>query len=105
MLMPVISIRQPWAALIVAGIKDVENRTWRFPVHLTGKVVLVHTGIKPDPSFSVVHQYYDARPGHPEAYRAGGIVGSVVLDGHTRNSGSRWAIPGPEIVTPDTLKS
>src|SRR5262245_43664932 len=24
-----LSIRQPWASLIVAGIKDVENRTWR----------------------------------------------------------------------------
>lgn len=24
-----LSIRQPWAWLIVAGVKDVENRTWR----------------------------------------------------------------------------
>ena len=23
-----LSIRQPWAALIVAGLKDIENRTW-----------------------------------------------------------------------------
>lgn len=26
--MKAITIRQPWAALIVAGIKDIENRTW-----------------------------------------------------------------------------
>jgi len=24
-----ISVRQPWAWLIVAGVKDIENRTWR----------------------------------------------------------------------------
>ena len=27
--MKVLSVRQPWAGLIVAGIKTVENRTWR----------------------------------------------------------------------------
>lgn len=27
--MKVLSIQQPWAALICAGIKDVENRTWK----------------------------------------------------------------------------
>jgi hypothetical protein len=24
-----LTVRQPWASLIIAGIKDVENRTWR----------------------------------------------------------------------------
>ena len=27
--MKVLSIQQPWASLIVAGIKDIENRTWK----------------------------------------------------------------------------
>ena len=27
----VLSVRQPWASLIAAGIKDVENRTWSTP--------------------------------------------------------------------------
>ena len=27
----VISIRQPWASLVIMGIKDVENRTWTTP--------------------------------------------------------------------------
>lgn len=26
--MYVLSVRQPWAALIMAGLKDIENRTW-----------------------------------------------------------------------------
>ena len=42
--LPALSIRQPWASLIVAGLKDVENRNWptrfrgRFWVH-AGKAV------------------------------------------------------------------
>lgn len=41
--MRVLSVRQPWAALIVAGWKDIENRTWqtsyrgRIAVHASGK--------------------------------------------------------------------
>ena len=27
--MKVLSVQQPWASLICAGIKDVENRTWK----------------------------------------------------------------------------
>lgn len=41
--LPVISIRQPWAEAIVAGLKDVENRSWR--THFRGPV-LIHAGSK-----------------------------------------------------------
>lgn len=37
--MKAISIRQPWASLIVLGIKDIENRSW--PTSQRG-IVLVH---------------------------------------------------------------
>jgi hypothetical protein len=36
-----LSIRQPWAWLIVNGYKDVENRTW--PTHVRGPI-LIHAG-------------------------------------------------------------
>lgn len=42
--MKVLSIRQPWAALIIAGHKDIENRTWEtrlrgtFAVHASQKI-------------------------------------------------------------------
>ena len=36
-----ISIRQPWAWLIVEGLKDIENRTW--PTRFKGRV-LIHAG-------------------------------------------------------------
>lgn len=39
--MKAITIKQPWASLIVAGIKDIENRTW--PTKYRG-TVLIHAG-------------------------------------------------------------
>ena len=38
-----ITIKQPWAYLIAAGIKDIENRTW--PTKFRGRV-LVHAAAK-----------------------------------------------------------
>jgi ASCH domain-containing protein len=46
MLMPALSIRQPWAWAICAGCKDVENRSWNtkhrgpFVVHAGGHPAL-----------------------------------------------------------------
>ena len=39
-----ITIKQPWASLIVEGIKDIENRTWK--TNFRGRV-LVHAAAKP----------------------------------------------------------
>lgn len=41
-----ISVKQPWAALLVAGIKTVEVRTW--PTRARGPV-LIHASKNPDP--------------------------------------------------------
>ena len=38
-----ITIKQPWASLIVEGIKDIENRTWK--TNFRGRA-LVHAGAK-----------------------------------------------------------
>lgn len=43
----VLSIRQPWASLIVDGLKDVENRSWK--TAWRGRL-LVHSARRPDPS-------------------------------------------------------
>ncbi|HVF59232.1 MAG TPA: ASCH domain-containing protein [Thermoanaerobaculia bacterium] len=42
---PALSVRQPWADLIVWGIKDVENRTWR--TDFRGNL-LIHAGMRID---------------------------------------------------------
>lgn len=36
--LPVLTVRQPWAELIIAGLKLVENRPWRF--HYRGPLVI-----------------------------------------------------------------
>lgn len=41
-----ISIRQPWASLIVSGYKLVENRSWKLPQKYFGKDILIHAGMK-----------------------------------------------------------
>lgn len=42
--MKTLSIQQPWASLICAGIKDVENRTWK-AAEIPGKI-LIHASSK-----------------------------------------------------------
>ena len=42
--MKTLSIQQPWASLVCAGIKDVENRTWK-PAEVPGRI-LIHASSK-----------------------------------------------------------
>lgn len=43
-----LSIKQPWAYLIAAGIKDIENRTWKCPEKYIGQRILIHASAKPE---------------------------------------------------------
>ena len=49
-MIPALSIRQPWAWLIVNGFKDIENRDW--PTNFRGRL-LVHAGQ------TMARRYYD----------------------------------------------
>lgn len=40
--MKAITVKQPWASLIVEGTKDVENRSWKCPEKYIGQRVLIH---------------------------------------------------------------
>jgi hypothetical protein len=79
-----LSIRQPWAWLIVNGFKDIENRDW--PTPFRGEF-LVHAGLtcKPadyDAAMRFVEAVNPALVQHvPElgALRRGGIVGMATL--------------------------
>jgi hypothetical protein len=44
--MKAFSVRQPWAYLICAGIKPIENRTWKLPEKHKGERVLIHASAK-----------------------------------------------------------
>ena len=80
-----LTIRQPWASLIMAGIKDVENRSK--PTHFRGTIA-VHAGKGVSAEGMTAH-------GHLiEDYPAGAIIGTVDIVGCVRDSGSEWAMDG-----------
>jgi hypothetical protein len=62
----VISIRQPWANLIVRGVKDVENRTWKTDYR---GPLLIHASKK----FDYDGQYWILE-NFPKALKPGGII-------------------------------
>lgn len=114
MKMPVLSIRQPWAGLIVLGFKDIENRTWKTPQAMIGKDFLIHAGKQPDPAvidrqehnpivsaaFALAsrcgvhgHSFDQAVQSHPQAFNMGGIVGMARIVTCLTDSGSCWASP------------
>ena len=87
-----LSIRQPWAWLILHGGKDIENRDW--PTKFRGRV-LVHA------SKGMTHDEYDDalffsfgkainRPPCMDAVPRGGIVGSVEIVDCVQRHSSDW---------------
>lgn len=83
-----LSVMQPWSWLIVAGHKDIENRTW--PTRFRGSV-LIHAGRKHDgdPDF---WEFDDIEP--PERFDMGGIVGVAEIVDCVTHSASHWFV-GP----------
>jgi hypothetical protein len=83
--MKALTVRQPWASLITAGLKDVENRTWRTNFRGT---LLVHAGrVDRLPMLEFGH-LLTAAP------LVGAVVGTVEVVDCVRDSESPWAIPG-----------
>ena len=98
-----LSIRQPWAWLIVNGWKDIENRSW--PTRFRGSV-LIHAGKSPMDE----DEWYDIRAGRnlvdglpisPDYTPPGdnwndlgwgGMVGIADIVGCVQQSTSRWFV-------------
>jgi hypothetical protein len=115
-----ISIRQPWAGLIVLGIKGVENRSWKCPERYIGREVLIQAGLRPDDGISrgesgwehdiqgaardiaeeagFLAPLYRAQWERPrdfvDAFLLGHVVGAVTITGCVRDSDFPWAMPG-----------
>lgn len=92
--MKAISIRQPWAWLIINAGKDIENRCW--PTKLRGRV-LVHAakGMTRD-EYADVEDFLATHPGSgiqlppASALERGGIIGSVEIADCVTESKSPW---------------
>lgn len=90
--MRAITIRQPWAELIVLGKKDVENRSWR--TRHRGPL-LIHAGAGAD------WDYFEEYAVRDDAVR-GAIIGVVELLECTKKRASDWhvshqAVPHHEV--------
>lgn len=96
--MKAITIKQPWASLIVHGIKDIENRTWK--TNFRGRI-LIHAGSKKDtsPKPLLTEKQYDLAGGVSGYGRhifgdMGAIIGSVEIVDCVQNHPSVWAEKG-----------
>lgn len=87
--LPAISVRQPWAWLIVNGFKDIENRSWTTRYRGT---VLIHAGQSRADFTTEVLDAIHARFGIvvPDALDIGGIVGAVDIVDCVKTHPSKW---------------
>lgn len=96
--MKALTVKQPWASLIVDGIKDIENRTW--PTKFRGRI-LIHAGAKPDKepymlfNDEQLEEIDDCVMDVIESYEnTGAIIGSVEIVDCVQNHISIWAEKG-----------
>jgi ASCH domain len=88
--MKALSVRQPYAWLIVSGHKDIENRDWA--TNFRGRV-LIHAGLTyPKRNYRDDAEIFGARYGaYPERdTMLGGIVGVATITGCVTASDSEW---------------
>jgi hypothetical protein len=102
--MKVLSVKQPWASLIVNGIKDVENRVWK--TNYRGEL-LIHATAEPAFEFSQYTIHFKAaqiieyvnylgkstNQFNPDKIINSAIIGKVDLVDCIKDSKSVWAIP------------
>ena len=95
--MKAITIKQPWASLIVDGVKDIENRTW--PTNYRG-LVLVHAGSAKQYPFTRILTPYqieeadgklDYKQPFDVLFPKGAIIGTVNIVDCVTNHPSIWA--------------
>jgi hypothetical protein len=84
-----LTLKQPWAAAILWGGKDVENRSW--PTRFRGEVH-IHAGSRDDPAW-MDSPMAEAIAAIPEGLRSlhGLILGTVEITGCVRDASSPWA--------------
>jgi hypothetical protein len=55
--LPVLSLWQPWATLIIVGVKTIETRSWRAPKSIIGQRIAIHATKKPPKEDQRVGEY------------------------------------------------
>ena len=99
--MKVLTIKQPWAYLIAAGIKDIENRTWKCPKKYIGERALIHASasapksirelLNADQIDTVFKSDLYNNTDFAKQYSTGAIIGSIEIVDCVVNHSSIWA--------------
>jgi hypothetical protein len=97
--MKAITIKQPWASLIVHGIKNIENRTWPCPKKYLGQRVLIHSSVCYEKKFKInltneqMKQAFSliSEKSISGQWKFGTIIGSVEIVDCVQNHSSIWA--------------
>ncbi len=89
--MKALTIRQPWASLIMAGIKDVENRGWS--TGYRGELA-IYAGRAVDRSALAAHAHLLSLEAPGDVLPAGGVLGTVQLLDVVTDHQSPWAEAG-----------
>lgn len=84
-LVKIITVRQPWAHLIVNGSKNIENRSW--PTSYRGPV-LIHAGLNINRTLCRKNRL------DPQLLQMGGIIGTAEIVTCVSKHRSRWFL-GP----------
>lgn len=88
-MMKTLSIRQPWAWLIVNGFKDIENRTWR--TGFRGRFLIQASLSFDDFGYMIIKRDFPhIKMPEKKEFERGGIVGSAELIDCVDCSDSRW---------------
>lgn len=96
--MKVLTVKQPWAGLIVQGLKDIENRTWK--TNYRG-LLFIHAGASKfdeklgsyftnDQSIALGHEEFQ----FASCQQYSAIIGSVWVVDCVQNHPSLWAEKG-----------
>lgn len=83
-----ITIKQPWAWLIIYGDKDVENRTWY--TEYVGSVFVHASKTFDQNGYEYIKRHGLWRFTNGETFRKGGIIGIVEILTCTKHDSSDW---------------
>ena len=86
--MKCLSIYQPWAWLVVTGVKDVENRSWKCP-HRGPLLIHASKRFDQDGYWRLQREFGLTLP-DPNDFDYGGIVGAVRMVGCVPHCNSPW---------------
>jgi hypothetical protein len=87
--MKALSIREPWAWLILHAGKDIENRNWSCPAR--GRIAIHASKTFDQQGYEYVRrEFLDIVTPEPDEFQLGGIVGTVEHRGCVTDFFSRW---------------